>query len=393
MNIPVAWLQLTQQRVRFLATLAGISFVVILIFMQFGFQDALYSSATQLHQTFKGDLFVISSQYNALTSQQSFPRNRLYQTLAFNGVESVNPVYLQFAKLKNPYTGKKNPIYVVAFDPANSVFDLPQINRLLPLIQLPNTVLFDQASRPEFGAIARNFNRGNIKNQEDIKVEVSSYNASVGYKVKIGGLFSLGPSFGVDGHLVMSYSTLLRTFLDREASYIDLGLINLKENVDKEIIIKHLKDNLPNDIKILTREEYIKFERDYWSLRTPIGFVFSMMTIMGLVVGIVFVYQILYSNISTNLVAFATLKAMGFKHNYLLKIVFQQALLLAVLSYIPGLIITFGLYDIAKDATKLPIIMTWDKGILVISLVTSMCLVSGFLAIQKLKAADPADIF
>lgn len=387
MTIPVAWLQLTQLRVRFLATLAGISFVVILIFMQFGFQDALYSSATQLHENFKGDLFVISSQYNALTSQQSFPRNRLYQTLAFNGVESVSPVYLQFAKLKNPYTGKKNPIYVVAFDPAESVFNLPQINRLLPLIQLPDTVVFDQASRPEFGAIAQNFN------QEDIRVEVSSYNASVGYKVKIGGLFSLGPSFGVDGHLVMSYSTLLRTFLDREASYIDLGLINLEENVDKEIILKHLKDNLPNDIKILTREEYIKFEKDYWSLRTPIGFVFTMMTIMGLVVGIVFVYQILYSNISTNLVAFATLKAMGFKHKYLLKIVFQQALLLAVLSYIPGLIITFGLYDIAKDATKLPIMMTWDKGILVISLVTSMCLVSGFLAIQKLKAADPADIF
>lgn len=387
MTIPVAWLQLTQLRVRFLATLAGISFVVILIFMQFGFQDALYSSATQLHENFKGDLFVISSQYNALTSQQSFPRNRLYQTLAFNGVESVSPVYLQFAKLKNPYTGKKNPIYVVAFDPAESVFNLPQINRLLPLIQLPDTVVFDQASRPEFGAIAQNFN------QEDIRVEVSSYNASVGYKVKIGGLFSLGPSFGVDGHLVMSYSTLLRTFLDREASYIDLGLINLEENVDKEIILKHLQDNLPNDIKILTREQYIKFEKDYWSLRTPIGFVFTMMTIMGLVVGIVFVYQILYSNISTNIVAFATLKAMGFRHKYLLKIVFQQALLLAVLSYIPGLIITFGLYDIAKDATKLPIMMTWDKGILVISLVTSMCLVSGFLAIQKLKAADPADIF
>ena len=388
MTIPVAWLQLTQQRVRFLATLAGVSFVVILIFMQFGFQDALYSSATQLHQNFKGDLFLISSQYNALTSQQSFPRNRLYQTLAFNGVESINPVYVQFAKLKNPYNGKKNPIYVVGFDPAQSAFNLPSVNKLLPLIQLPNTVLFDGASRPEYGPIAQDFSAG-----KDIKLEVSSYNATIGYKVKIGGLFPLGPSFGVDGHLIMSHSTLLRTFLDRKASYIDIGLINLKPNADKEQILKNLSENLPNDVKVLTREDYIKFEKDYWSLRTPIGFVFSMMTIMGLVVGTVFVYQILYSNISTNLVAFATLKAMGFKHKYLLKVVFQQAILLAILSYIPGLIITFGLYDIAKDATKLPIIMTWDKGILVVSLVTSMCLASGFLAVQKLQSADPADIF
>ncbi|MGF1675187.1 MAG: ABC transporter permease DevC [Rivularia sp. (in: cyanobacteria)] len=388
MTIPVAWLQLTQQRVRFLATLAGVSFVVILIFMQFGFQDALYNSATQLHQNLKGDLFIISSQYNALTSQQSFPRSRLFQTLAFNGVESVSPVYLQFAKLKNPYTGKKNPIYVIGFDPATSAFNLPEINQLLPLIRLPDTVLFDQASRPEFGPIAQNFLQG-----EDIKVEVSSYNASIGYKVKIGGLFPLGPSFGVDGNLIMSYSTFLRTFLDRRASYIDIGLINLQENVDKNWVLENLKAKLPQDIRILTREDYIKFEKDYWSLRTPIGFVFSLMVVMGLVVGIVFVYQILYSNISSSLVAFATLKAMGFKHKYLLKVVFQQAFLLAVLGYIPGLIVAFGLYDIAKNATKLPVIMTLDKAILVLFSVTLMCLVSGFLAVQKLQSADPADIF
>ncbi len=388
MRIPVAWLQLTQQRVRFLATLAGVSFVVILIFMQFGFQDALYSSATQLHQNFKGDLFLISSQYNALTSQQSFPRSRLYQVLAFNGVESVNPVYLQFAKLKNPYTGEKNPIYVVGFDPANEVFNIPEVNKKLSLIKLTDTVLFDGSSRPEYGPIAKDFSGG-----KNIKVEVFSYNGTVGYKVKVGSLFSLGPSFGVDGHLIMSHSTLLRMFLDRQASYIDIGLINLKENVDKEKLIANLKANLPNDIRILNRKDFIKFEKNYWSTRTPIGFVFSMMTIMGLVVGTVFVYQILYSNISTNLVAFATLKAMGFKHKYLLKVVFQQAIFLAILSYVPGLIITFGLYDIAKGATKLPIIMTLDKGILVISLVSSMCLVSGFLAVQKLQSVDPADIF
>lgn len=117
------------------------------------------------------------------------------------------------------------------------------------------------------------------------------------------------------------------------------------------------------------------------------------MVVMGLVVGIVFVYQILYSNIASSLVAFATLKAMGFKHKYLLKVVFQQAFLLAVLGYIPGLIVAFGLYDIAKDATKLPVIMTLDKGILVLVSVTLMCLISGFLAVQKLQSADPADIF
>ncbi|MEA5514987.1 ABC transporter, partial [Nodularia sp. UHCC 0506] len=109
-KIPLAWLQLAQQKVRFLVAVAGIAFIVLLTFIQLGFQDALYSSATALHQNLQGDLFLVSSQYKSLTATQSFSRSRLYQTLGFDGVESVSPIYLQFAKLKNPATGEKYSI-------------------------------------------------------------------------------------------------------------------------------------------------------------------------------------------------------------------------------------------------------------------------------------------
>jgi putative ABC transport system permease protein len=107
LSIPLAWLQLVHRKVRFLATLAGIAFVVVLLFMQLGFQDALFKSAVRIHQVLEGDLFLTSSQYKSLTSQQSFPRTRLYQTLAFEGVESVSPLYFQFGKLKNILNGQK----------------------------------------------------------------------------------------------------------------------------------------------------------------------------------------------------------------------------------------------------------------------------------------------
>lgn len=55
--IPIAWLQLTRQRVRFLVTLAGIAFVAILLFMQLGFQDALFESAVKVHRSLQGDIF------------------------------------------------------------------------------------------------------------------------------------------------------------------------------------------------------------------------------------------------------------------------------------------------------------------------------------------------
>ena len=387
-NIPLAWLQLVKQKVRFFVALAGIAFVAVLMFMQIGFQDALYASATQLHKHLEGDLFLISSQYKSLTSTQSFPRSRLYQILGFNGIESVAPLYLQFAKLKNPINGRKYPIYVLGFEPVKSIFKLPEIEQNFQLLKIPDQVFFDRAARPEFGPIAEYFQ----KNQP-ITMEIFSYLATVGYKVKVSGLFSLGPSFGVDGNLIVSSSTFFKIFSEHGANEVDIGLIHLQANVNPRIILATLSKNLPSDVIIMTRQEFIDFEKSYWTLRTPIGFVFNLMVMMAFVVGVIVVYQILYSNISTHFVQFATLKAMGFRNKYLLNVVFQQALILAVLGYIPGFAISLGLYDIAKDATKLPIVMDFSKGLLVFTSVIFMCLTSGFFSTNKLRKVDPAEIF
>lgn len=391
LNIPLAWLQLARQRVRFIVALAGIAFIVVLMFVQVGCQDALYSSATQVHQSLKGDLFLLSSQYQSLTSSQSFPRNRLYQALGYDGVESVSPLYLSFAKLKNSLTGQKYSIYIIGFAPGKSVLNLPELEQKLDIIKYPDVVLFDRNSRPEFGPLAAEFEQGNIEQE----VEIFAYIAITGYRVRVGGLFSLGPSFGVDGNLIVSDSTFLRIFeaMRRQAGMIDVGLITLKRSADPQKVVANLKANLPKDVKIFTRKSFVAFEKDYWSVRTPIGFVFSLMGTMGFVVGVVVVYQILYSNISNHLVEYATLKAMGFKNNYLLGIVFQQALILAVSGSIPGLAICFILYDFANNATHLPLVMSLDKALIVLIYAILMCCISGFFSMSKLRSADPGDIF
>ena len=388
LNIPLAWLQLAKQKVRFFVALAGIAFISVLMFMQIGFQDALYASATQVHKHLRGDLFLISSQYKSLTSTQSFPRSRLYQILCFNGIESVEPLYVQFAKLKNPLNGRKYPIYVLGFDPVKSIFRLPEIDQDFQLLKIPDQVFFDRAARPEFGPIAEYFQKN-----KHISMEIFSYLGTVGYKVKVSGLFTLGPSFGVDGNLIVSSSTFLKIFPERRANELDIGSINLQPHVNPKTILATLSANLPDDVTVMTRQEFIDFEKSYWTLRTPIGFVFNLMVTMGFVVGVIVVYQILYSNISSHFVQFATLKAMGFRNKYLLNVVFQQAIILAVLGYIPGFAISLGLYDIAKDATKLPIVMDINKGLLVFTSVIIMCLTSGFFSTNKLRKVDPAEIF
>ncbi|MDF5739164.1 MULTISPECIES: ABC transporter permease DevC [unclassified Nostoc] len=389
-KIPLGWLQLAQQKVRLLVAVAGIGFIVLLMFVQLGFQDALYSSATALHQNLKGDLFLVSSQYKSLTSNQSFSRTSLYQSLGFDGVESVSPMYLQFAKLKNPATSEKYSIYVIGFDPGNPVMNMPEVEKNLDKLKIPDVVFFDRGSRPEFGPIAEKFNAGDTVQT----IEIFPFNSLIGYRVRIGGLFSLGPSFGVDGNLIVSDSTFLRINPNsRPADMIDIGSISLKPGSNAETVLKNLQASLPNDVQVFTRQGFIDFEKKYWAIRTPIGFILNLMLTMAAVVGVVIVYQILYSNIATQFVAYATLKAIGYANRYLLNVVFQQALILAILGYIPGLISSVLLYSFAAEATKLPIVMTINNALIILTSTVLMCITSGALAINKLRSADPGDIF
>ena len=44
-KIPLAWAQLTREKMRLVIALAGIGFADLLMFMQFGFRDALFESS------------------------------------------------------------------------------------------------------------------------------------------------------------------------------------------------------------------------------------------------------------------------------------------------------------------------------------------------------------
>lgn len=388
-KIPLAWLQLVRNKVRSLVAVAGISFLVILMFMQLGFQDALYASATQVHKNLKGDLFLVSSQYKALTANQSFFRSRLYQALGFEGVAAVSPISMGFAKFRNPTTGQKYSIYVIGFEPSRSPIDIPEVKENIDKIKTPDVVLFDRNSRPEFGNVAELFEQG-----QDQVIEIYPFNALAGYRVRVGGLFSLGPSFGVDGNLLVSDSTFLRIFPNtRPAEMIDIGVIQVETGFNIKDIKAKLEAVLPNDIIVFTKQEFIDFEKDYWATRTPIGFILNLMLTMASIVGIVIVYQILYSNISSQLVAYATLKAIGYANNYLFTVVFQQAIILALLAYLPGLIFSIGLYGFAMDVTRLPIMMSGQNMIIVLVSTVLMCMTSGALTINQLRSTDPAEIF
>ena len=381
-KIPLAWLQLTREKPRLLVALAGIAFADILMFMQLAFRQALFDSNVRLHTSLEGEVVLINPQSNAANFLESFSRRRLYQALAVKEVASVAPIYMGLISWKNPYTRQLTEVQVIGANPQAQVLNLPGVQQNLDQTKLPDVVLFDRASRPDFGPIAAEFEQG-----KTIKTEVG------GRQIRVGGLVELGASFGSDGNLVTSDLNFFRLFADRDRGLIDIGVIKLEPGADPEVALAKLKQYLPNDVQVLSKQEFIDKEKAYWAKSTPIGFIFALGTVMGFIVGTVIVYQILYSEVSDHLPEYATLKAMGYTQNYLLLVVLQEALILATLGYIPGFAFAIFQYNMARSATLLPIVMTGSRAIMVFGLTVLMCFVSGAIAVRKLRSADPADIF
>ena len=380
-RIPLAWLQLKKEKTRLVVALAGIAFADMLMFVQLGLLDALFDSATRPHRTLEADLVLINPQFQSLFSVQSFSRERLHQTLAYEGVKSVRPLYINTAQWRNPVTRINRAILVWGIDPINPPFDFPEINQNLDELKQLNKVIFDRASRPEYGPIP-----DLIKEQGTVETLVNQQT------IQAIGLFQMGASFAADGNILTSDSTFLKLFPERQANQIEVGLIKLIADTDVKKIQSQLKANLPKDVRVITPQEFAQTEKDYWG-NQGIGFIFGIGVVVGFIVGIVIVYQILYSDVSEHLPEYATLKAMGYSDSYLIVMLMQEALIMSVLGFIPGMLLSMGLYQITFAATLLPIAMKIDRAILVLILTIIMCTFSGAVAMRKLQSADPADIF
>ncbi len=381
-NIPLAWLLLTRQPLRLFVALAGICFAGILMFMQLGFRDGLFDTSVTVHKLFDADIVLISPRSKSSISMSGFPRRRLIQSMAHPDVVGTTPVNWSFLLWRNPQSLSTRSILALGFEPTRPLLKDSTFGAKSHLLTTPGRVLFDQLSRDEFGPIPNWFRQGRV-----VETEVA------GNRVRVAGLVSIGPNFGADGNLITSRETFLKLMPSNPPGSIEIGLVRLKAGSDIEKVTRSLQNSLPNDVKVLSLNDFIEFEKNYWRTSTSIGFIFTLGAAMGFVVGCVIVYQILYSDVSDHLPEYATLMAMGYRLKTLLGVVAREGVILSVLGYIPAYLAGEGLYSLVRNSTKLPVAMDIERALLVFSLILLMCMGSAFIAMKRLIDADPAEIF
>ncbi|MBE9060620.1 ABC transporter permease DevC [cf. Phormidesmis sp. LEGE 11477] len=379
---PLAWLQMSSRKARLLAAIAGIGFADFLMFFQLGVRDALFDSQVSPYTSLEGDIFLVNQLSDNLASVKTFPRNELYRAAGVRGVDAISPLYIGQAAWRNPDNRASRQIFVYGIDPQRPAFDAPEVTQQLDQLKLLNRALYDRGGLSQLGDVA-----GLLETNPQLSVQVNDL------EIEIVGLFLLGSSFSAEGNIVTSDSTFLRLFPQRSAGEIDVGIIQVADKTTIADVQESLRSVLSDDLLVLTLEEFATRERLYWETGSAIGFTFGLGVVVGFLVGAVIVYQILYTEVADHLPEYATLKAIGYSDRYFIMLITQEAIMLAILGFLPGFLLASGLYSLFRSATLLPIGMKASRAMMVLFLTIVMCVGAGVVATRKLQAADPADIF
>ncbi|MBW4456009.1 MAG: ABC transporter permease DevC [Nostoc indistinguendum CM1-VF10] len=382
----VAWQNIYHNKKRFLAAFLAIAFAVSFMFLQQGFQEGLLNSNIKFIQKLNADLIMVNRSRYASYIEQSFQKIRLYQAKGFQGVEATYPLYITMGIWKNLKDTKERSIRVFAFNPADVVFLIPDVQNSVDNLHLPNTLLADKKSFKVYGYM-----------DKGVIAELSNR------QIQIIGTFELGADYVTEGNLIMSDQNFLRIFAERPSGFsakirssldkVDLGLIKLKYGTNINSLVKSLNKSLPQDIKVFDKQDFIQRELKHWNQTTSVGFVFGLGKIIGFIVGMIIVYNIIYTDINNNLPQYATLKAMGYSTLYLQNIIFIESIVMSFLGFVPGFSLSVLIYKLIANVTGLLMQMSLNAILSVLLLTICMCILASLIASRRLHNLDPAELY
>jgi len=380
-RLPIGWLQLTHSRTRFAAALAGVAFANVLVFVQLGIMNSMTTAIMKPYGFFQADIMISASDANSMTEGGNVARQWMFQAL--EDPEVIEGTGIFIANVSWQRTDNTLGLSTYGVDPTQPSFLSPEMRSRIGTLQLTNSGILDRFSRglPRDEAAA-------IRPHSPLSFEVS------GTTLTLYDTFAGGGGFGGDGYMMVSDQTFLSLFPARGSGAPDHILLKVAPGANPDTVAARLQ-KLVSDKSLRIRSYATAAAEDlrYQQTKRPTGIIFGFGVIIGILVGIVIVYQVLSTDVADHLSEYATFKAMGYSQRFFLSIVLEEALILGVLGFIPGFAVASLLLAGMARATTLPLTMTASTAVIVFVGTVIACSLSGAFATRRLAAADPADLF
>src|SRR5882672_3335826 len=364
---------LFHDRLRFIATIVGIVFSIVLVTVQMGLYVGFRRMVTTMIDHATADLWVMPRSTKCFEDPSLMDDRQRFRALAVDGVAEAAPLVIGFAQWRLP-GGGTTPVFIVGSElrglglrpwdlVAGSVDDL----------SIPGAVAIDQSYFERLGTSGIGAN-AEIRDQ---KVQVTAVTKGI-----------------------RSFTTTPFAFtgIDRARAYTGVSpdkasyfLVRVAPDSNVESVRRRLQANL-SDVEVLTTTEFRNRSRSFWLFGTGAGAALFAGALLGVIVGTVIVAQTLYSSTKDHLNEFATLRAIGSSRKYIYKVIICQALLSAVIGF--SLAYLIGLLVVRMTASgALPIVITPGLTTALFLLTVVMCVVSAIAAIMKVTRIDPAMVF
>jgi putative ABC transport system permease protein len=380
-RLPIGWLQLTHNRTRFAAAIAGVAFANVLVFVQLGIMNSMAVATLRPYELFRADIIISAADANAIADGGNVARQWMLQALANPDVIAGMGLFVANV----PWDRGQTDISLTTFgiDPFKQDFISPKIAADLNLLQVNDAAILDRLARgiTRDEAVA-------IRPQTPLSFETD------GRTIKAYNTFSGGGGFGGDGYMLVSDQTFLSLFPARSSAAPDHILLRTRPGTSVDEVSEQLRGQISDSsLRIRSYADAMAEDLRYQQTRRPTGVIFGFGVFIGILVGLIIIYQVLSTDVADHLREYATFKAMGYGSRFFLGIVFEEALVLGVFGFIPGLIVGTTILTVMAKVTTLPLSMTLVMAASVFVGTIAVSSLSGAIATRRVAAADPADLF
>jgi putative ABC transport system permease protein len=372
-NHGLGLLLLGHNKLRLLLGAASVAFGVTVMVVEIALLTGVLDSQAMIATLVRGDLVVMSAARSDLHRWNTLGAVRLSQIAAIPGVARAIPVYEGHVGFKSPDDNRVRRIIVYAVPPDDMPLAIGGNADIARLLKFSHGFLFDARSRAIFGHI-----------QPGQQIEIDKM------PLTVLGTVTIGPDMVNDGAIVMSEGDWRARQPDAQPI---MGVIRLDPGTDASTMAETIRAALPPDVTVMTPAELRSREDSATLKAAPIGILFLVGALAGLVIGAMNCYQLMFNEVSDHVPQYATLKAMGFSDDFLRRVILEQAALLALAGFVLGLCFSFLADVLMTWTTGLPVGISIAAGLLIWLFTAGMCILAGWMAVRRMAVADPAALY
>jgi len=379
-RLPIGWLQLRRKPGRFAAALTGVAFANVLVLVQLGIMNSMSVAAVKPYGFFEADIMISAEDANTLTEGGNVARQWMLQALADPDV--AHGMGLFVGNVPWDRSGTDINLTTFGIDFSQPYFVSAHLQEDLTRLQVQNSVMIDRQAR----GLPRDEAAG-IGPASPMSFEARDRTLTAVSTLSGGG------GFGGDGYMLVSDQTFLSLFPGRSSAAPDHVLLRLRAGANVEATLDRLRASISEEgLRIRAYAVAEAEDLEHQKTRRPTGVVFGFGVLVGILVGLVVIFQVLTTDVAEHLREYATLKAMGYNAPFFLGIVIEEAMVLGLLGFLPGLAAGTGILVFMAHVTALPFALTPLMVATVLAGTILFAILSGVVATRRLWFANPMDL-